>query len=160
MQPEGSILFRSRGEFNEAVLTALAETRRDLTLADRDFSDWPLETVTGNAALEAFLQGDTQARVRVLVADPDWLERRAARFHATRRRHPGAIACRLIPPSLFNGEGVVIGDRRHLLRRAHHDFFRGRLSLGQPAEVEPVAARWDALWEESTPVLSSTTLGL
>jgi hypothetical protein len=160
MQPEGSILFRSRGEFNEAVLAAMAATRRELVLADRDFSDWPLDTAEGNAALETFLLGDPQARLRVLVADPDWLERRAARFHASRRRHPGAILCRLIPPSLFGGEGVVIGDRRHLLRRAHHDFFRGRLSLGLPAEVDPVAGRWDALWDESTPILASTTLGL
>jgi hypothetical protein len=160
MQPEGSILFRSRGEFNEAVLAAIAAARRALTLADRDFSDWPLDTGEGGAALERFLQGDPQARLRVLVADPDWLERRAARFHASRRRHPGAIVCRLIPPSLYVGEGIVISDRHHLLRRAHHDFFRGRLTLGRPVEVEPVAARWDALWDESTPILASTTLGL
>jgi hypothetical protein len=160
MQPEGSILFRSRGEFNEAVLAAIAASRRELTLADRDFSDWPLDSAEGNATLETFLHGDPQARVRVLVADPDWLERRAARLHASRRRFPGSIACRLIPPSLYVGEGVVLGDRRHLLRRAHHDFFRGRLSLGRPLEVEPAAARWDALWDESTPILAATTLGL
>ena len=51
MQPEGSILFRSRGEFNEAVLAAIAATRRELMLSDRDFSDWPLDTAEGNAAL-------------------------------------------------------------------------------------------------------------
>jgi hypothetical protein len=160
MKPDASLLFRSRGEFEEAVLTALASSRRDLLIGDRDFSDWPIETAAGFDALDAFLSGNTEARLRVLVADPDWLERRGARFARLRRYHASAIACRQIPASLFANDGVIVGDGMHLLRRAHHDFFRGRLSLGRPSDIAPIAQRWDALWEESTPCLSTTTLGL
>ena len=160
MRPEGSVLFRSRGEFTEAVLAALAATRGELVVADRDFADWPLDTPVGAEAIAAFLAGDPRARMRLMVADPDWLERRAARFVRLRRRHPVAIECRRIPASLFDGEGALIGDRVHLLRRAHCDFFRGRLTLADPSATEPLASRYDALWDESTPCLTAATLGL
>jgi hypothetical protein len=159
MRAESSILFRSRGEFTEAVLAAIAASRRELVLADRDFADWPIESQAGGELLAAFL-ADGPARLRLLVAEPDWLERRAARFMQLRRRNPAGIECRQIPASLFGGEGVVIGDRLHLLRRAHGDFFRGRLSLGDPQAAEPTAGRYDAMWEESTPCLPAHTLGL
>lgn len=160
MRPDTTLLVRSRGEFVEAVLTAVAATRRELVLADRTFADWPLETAAGSEAVDRVLRDDPQASLRLLVADPDWLERHGSRFALLRQRHRERIVCRRIPPSLFDGAGVVIGDRRHLLRRAQADFFRGRLSLARPTEVEPIAARYDALWDESTPCLSATTLGL
>jgi len=160
MQPGASLLVRSRGEFTEAVLAAVQATRRELVLADRDFRDWPLESAAGAAALDAFLAADAAARLRLLVADPDWLERQGARLALLRQRHRGAIECRRIPASLFDGAGVVVGDRRHLLRRAHHGLFRGRLTLADPSGVEPMAARYDALWDESTHCLPATTLGL
>lgn len=159
MKPDASILFRSRGEFDEAVLTALAASERDLLLADRDFSDWPLGTVAACTTIEALLRRPG-GRVRVLVADPDWLERHGARFAGLRRRFAVSLACRRIPPSLFRGEGALIGDRCHLLRRAHAGQFRGRLTLSRPGDVGPEADRYDALWDESTPCLTATTLGL
>lgn len=159
MRPESSVLFRSRGEFTEAVLAAITAAHRELVLVDRNFADWPLETPVGCDALAAFLAGEN-ARLRLMVADPDWLERRAARFVQLRRRFAAAVECRQMPASLFNGEGVAIGDRRHLMRRAHGDFFRGRLSLGDPQTTEPVAGRYDAMWDESTPCLPANTLGL
>jgi hypothetical protein len=159
MRAESSVLFRSRGEFTEAVLAAIAASSHELVLADRDFSDWPLETTAGCDLLAGFL-ADPRARLRLLVADPDWLERRAARFMRLRRGHAGGLECRRIPAALFDGEGVAIGDRRHLLRRAHGDFFRGRLTLGDASAAESMAGRYDAMWEESTPCLPAHTLGL
>jgi hypothetical protein len=159
MRPESSVLFRSRGEFTEAVLAALSATRRELLLLDQDFSDWPLDTQLGAELLIAFL-ADPAARLRVLVVDPEWLERRTARFATMRRRYAAAIECRQVPSSLASGEGLLVGDRLHAVRRAHHDFFRGRLSLGDAAVVEPLAARCDALWDESTPCLPAHPLGL
>jgi len=153
------LLFRSRGEFVEAILAALAGCRAELTLADRDFSDWPLESPQG-VELLARVAAAPHARIRVLVADPDWLERRAPRFVALRRRHAAAIQCRRIPPALANGEGVLIADRLHLVRRARATLFRGRLSLADPAAAEPMAARYDALWDESEPCLPAAPLGL
>jgi len=160
MDPKGSILFGSRGAFTEAILTAVAASRLDMTVADRDFRDWPFETLAGSQSLAAFFQGEPRARLRLLVAEPDWLERHAPRFGQLRQRHRAAIECRQIPAEFYRGESVLIADRCHLLRRAHHDFFRGRLTLGAPAEVEQVANRYDTLWHECTDCLGPTTLGL
>jgi len=160
VQPGASLLLRSRGEFGEAVLAALASTARELALLDRDFADWPLETRAGSAALEALLAGSADARLRVLVADPDWLERRAPRFLQLRLRHRESIACRRLAPGRAATEGLLIGDGLHLLRRAHADAFRGRLALSSPANAEPALRRFDALWDEAVPCLAATTLGL
>jgi hypothetical protein len=161
VQPGASLLFRSRGEFGEAVLTALASCGHELALLDRDFADWPLDSPAGSTALEALLAGGTGApRLRLLVSDPDWLERRAPRWMRLRLRYREAIGCRRLAPGHAVTEGLLIGDRRHLLRRAHADRFRGRLSLASPAAAEPALRRFDALWDEAIPCLPATTLGL
>jgi len=160
MHPQTSLLFRSRGEFVEAVLTAIASTRKSLVLVDRDFSDWPIATSEGIEVLRTFLLGSPDAGIRVIVGNPDWLEREAPRFMHLRRQFASAIDCRRMPERLQVDDGGVIGDRRHAARRAHHDFFRGRLTLNDPGVVEPLAARLDDLWDESAPCLPVTTLGL
>lgn len=160
MRPDASLLVRSRGEFDEAVLAVIASSRRELALLDRDFSNWPLETRAGCTALDALLGGGAGVRVRMLVSDPDWLERHAARFMQLRRRHREAVACRRLAPGRSATEGLLIGDARHLLRRAHPDFFRGRLTLASPADAEQALRRFDARWDEASDCLPATTLGL
>jgi hypothetical protein len=70
MDPKGSILFGSRGAFTEAILTAVAASRLDMTIADRDFRDWPFETLAGSQRLAAFLQGEPRARLRLKWTAP------------------------------------------------------------------------------------------
>jgi hypothetical protein len=160
MKTGGSILFTSRGGFVEAVLTALASSRNRLVLVDHDFCDWPIDGPDACDTIGRMLAADRRATLRLMVVDPDWLERRAARFGELRRRFPSAIACRQVPPTLAQSDGLLIGDDRHMVRRAHRDRFRGRLTLDAPPEVEPYADRCTALWHESLPCLSGTRLGL
>ena len=160
MKPLASIPFTSRGGFVEAALTALAAARETLVLYDRDFRDWPLDRPSAAESIARLLGGNHAARLRLMVADPAWLERHAPRFLQLRQRFSQPIACRQVPASLAPTEGVLIADDRHVLRRAHYGSFRGRLSLEQPAEAEPLVEKYRALWDESTPCLHGTTLGL
>jgi hypothetical protein len=160
MKAADSILFDSRGAFHEAVLTVLASTHECLVLLDHDFHDWPIDGTAACDAIVRLLQGDRRATVRLLVSDPEWLERRAARFGLLRQRFPMAIACRQIPASLASAEGLAIGDDRHLVRRAHRGRFRGRLVLDKAGDIDAQRLRCDALWHESLPCLSPTRLGL
>ena len=159
MQAPESRLFSSRTEFHQSVLALLARTRRSLALADQDFSDWPLESPQAFMDLSRLLK-QPDATLRLVVHSPEWLERRAARFAQLRRAFSARIECRQAPASLAPGEGLMFGDRIHLLRRAHYQAFRGRLLLAMPESVEPWLRKYEQLWQESTPCLTGTTTGL
>jgi hypothetical protein len=153
-------IFQLRSEFHAAVLSVIGASHRELVLADRSFQDWPLESPQGVAALMAFLQGNPKARLRLLVADGTWLQREAPRMSRLRIQRESQIECRQMPPGLFNGEGIALGDRVHLMRRAHFEHFRGRLQLNAPTDANPGITRYEALWEASTPCPGPTALGL
>jgi hypothetical protein len=159
MQAPESRLFSFRSEFQQAVLEVLTRSRHSLALRDNDFSDWPIESPAAIEQLARLLKLPG-ARLRLVVHAPDWLERHGTRFAQLRRSCPGTIECRQAPASIAPGEGLLIGDNLHLMRRAHYQAFRGRLMLAMPQEVEAWRPKFEMLWEESTPCLNATTTGL
>jgi hypothetical protein len=159
LQAPESRLFSLRSEFHRSVLELLSRSRRSVALADHDFSDWPLESPAAFAELSRLLKGP-EASLRLVVRSPEWLERHASRFGQLRRSFSGRIECRQAPAAISADEGLLIGDRIHLLRRAHYQAFRGRLLLAMPEAVEPWLRKYEQLWQESTPCLTGTTTGL
>jgi hypothetical protein len=159
MQASESRLFSFRSEFHRAVQELLVRSRLSIALADMDFSDWPLETPDAVAQVSRILQ-HPESGLRLVVHAPDWLEKYGARFAQLRRTFSGRIECRQAPPTVTAGEGLMLGDRLHLLRRAHYQSFRGRVTFAMPEEVDPWRHKFEALWQESTPCLTATTTGL
>ena len=159
MQTTETRLFSSRGEFHQCVVELLARTRLTVAMADRDFSDWPLESPAVFEALSRILR-TPDASVRLVVQQPEWLERYGARFGRLRRDFAGRIECRQPPPALRTRDGLMLGDRGHLLRRADVDAFRGRALFAVAEGLDPWRIRFESLWDESTPCLAPTSLGL
>ena len=159
MQASESRLFSFRSEFHLAVQELLARSRRSVALLDRDFSDWPLETPEAMTHLSRILH-EPEASLRLVVHSPDWLERYGARFARLRATFSGRVECRQAPASLAAAEGLMIGDRLHLLRRVHFQSYRGRVSYAMPEQTDPWRHKYDLLWQESTPCLTVTTVGL
>jgi hypothetical protein len=159
VQAPESRLFSFRSEFHASVLEVLGRCRHTLALRADDFSDWPLETPQ---AFEQFSRvlGEPGASLRLVVHSPDWLEKYGARFAQLRRNFGGRIECRQAPAAITPGEELLIGDRIHLVRRAHYDSFRGRLLVALPEQVDPWWRKYELLWQESTPCLAGTTAGL
>lgn len=159
MQAPESRLFSFRSEFHQSVETLLERTRLTLAMTDRDFSDWPLETPVTIATLTRILH-EPGSSLRLVLHSPQWLERHGARFATLRASFGDRVECRQAPPGIAPGEGLLIGDRMHLLRRAHFGSFRGRLQLAMPEQVDPWRHKFEMLWQESLPCLTATTLGL
>ena len=159
MQTSESRLFSFRSEFHQAVHEVLARSRLSIALADRDFSDWPLETPQAIAQLSRILR-EPGSSLRLVVHSPEWLEKYGARFAQLRSLFSGGIECRQAPASLASTEGLMFGDRLHLLRRAHHQSFRGRVSFALPDQVDLWRQKYELLWQESSPCLAVTTVGL
>jgi len=150
--------FDDRAGFSAAVLRVLPLCRHAIALVDPDLSDWPFEQRdTADALRAALLRG---ARLRLLLADPDWLERRGTRFMRLRREHAARIECRAMPTTLHVTESALVADGQHLVRRVFHEGFRGAASIASPSAAEPVRERFDAAWDESEPCLPATVLGL
>jgi hypothetical protein len=159
MQAPESRIFSFRSEFHQAVTDVLVRSRIGIAMADYDFSDWPLESPEIVAALSRILR-EPGSGMRVVVQSPDWLERHSARFASLRATFADRVACRQPPPGIAPGEGLLLGDRMHLLRRAHYESFRGRVQLAMPEQADPWRHKFEMLWQESTPCLAAKTLGL
>ena len=156
-------LFDTRADFHRHLQDSLGRAEREIWLADRDFIDWPLNAEAFTAALQTFLRQSAANHLRMLTRDTDGIALHAPRFLQVVKPHAINAQCRLVPlhaASRFEEAcSMAIVDRSLLVRRFHRDRPRGA------AEFDPVAARpWldqlETLWEESTPALASTTLGL
>jgi len=152
--------FAHRSAFDTGVLAVIGACRRELMFVDQDFHDWPLETSQGAASLDEWLRRDRRARIRLLVHQPDWLARRAPRLARLRRLRPEGFECRRLPDEAFDGSGLVLGDRLHVLKRAHFNSFRGTLETGAAAGASALWVQWDRVWQAAASCLPSTTLGL
>lgn len=160
MKTVETIAISSRGEFEEAVLAVLAGARRELVCYDPSLADWPLERRDASELLAAFIARDPAATLRLMVVDTGWLERFAPRMTSLRRRFDARILCRRVPRELAPAEGVLIADGEQLLRRTHPDHHRARLMFAADPRRDALVAKYRALWDESEPCLTSTTLGL
>lgn len=159
MQASESRLFSFRSEFHQAVQELLVRSRLSIAMLDKDFSDWPLETPEAVAQLSRILR-QPESGLRLIVRSPDWLEKHGARFAQLRTIFSGRIECRQAPATFAATEGLMLGDRLHLLRRAHFQSYRGRVTFAMPEQVDPWRHKYEMLWQESTPCLTATTIGL
>lgn len=149
----------SRAAFYDGVERLLRIARRTVVFADPDFESWPLRSPSADDALHTFLLRPG-ASLRLLVGDPDWLERHGDRLVRSRRQFASTFECRRVPVSMRSAATIAAADAQHLLRLPQAGVFRGALQIGQPGEVDPAWRRLDALWDESEPCLPATTLGL
>lgn len=154
-------LLDGREALAAAMRLVVAQAKRTLCLMDRDLSDWPIEEPAIAARIERLLTLSRRASVRVLVRDERWLGRGAPRLTALRRRAGGTFEVRRIADDAEGAEGgLLIADGDCAVERFHSDAFRGRLVAGATDAVEPLRRHYDRLWDQASPCLPVTTLGL
>lgn len=155
--------FDTRAAFGIALQDALERAEREVWMADRDFADWPLARPEFATALQGFLRRSAAHRLNLLTLDPDRVTNAAPRFLAVLRAHAQNAQCRLVPSHAASRFGeacsMLIADRTLVVRRFHRDHLRGETAF-DPAAARPWLDQFETLWEESSPVLASTTLGL
>ena len=155
--------FDTRAAFVGHLQDALLRAQREVWMADRDFADWPLAEPAFTTALQAFLRQSAANQLRVLALDADRIPTAAPRFMQVIRAHAVTAQCRLVPPHAAARFGeacsMMIVDRSLLVRRFHRDHLRGAAEF-DPAAARPWLDQFETLWEESSPTLASTTLGL
>jgi hypothetical protein len=158
-----AIRFDSRAEFDAHLLAAIGNAQREVWLADANFSRWPLNSPAFEEALQRFLLASRANRVHLIAATPHHLAGQAPRFMRLLRLFGHALLCRQVPEqvALRFAEDCSFGiiDRARMVRRFHRDTMRGVAEF-HPNEVGPWVEQFQSLWDESTPGVSATTLGL
>ncbi len=155
--------FDTRAAFVARLQDALEQAQREVWMADRDFADWPLTEPAFTSALQAFLRGSAANQLRLLTLDADLIATAAPRFMQVIKGHAVNAQCRVVPPHAAARFGeacsMLIADRSLLVRRFHRDHLRGAAEF-DPAAARPWLDQFETLWEESSPTLVTTTLGL
>lgn len=155
------ILIGSRRDVAAAAIALVSHARRTVRCAEHDLAVFGLDASESVGAVERFLLGRRDTRVRLLVDEPEWLERSAPRLRALQRRFPHALELRVASPEDPVGEdGVLLADDRHglTLRRSAQAW--GEIWLHNEPHVQPLRSGFDRRWEAAGHNLPVVPLGL
>lgn len=155
------VLITSRGELHDAVLVAIQVGRRTLRFLHRDLSAFDVASVDATEALTRLLLGHRNARVRMLVDDPVWLDTRAARLRLLQQRFPHALELRVASTDDPVGdEACVLADDHAALDLRPTPTARGDLWLHNKPHAQPLIAAFDRRWDAGAHNLAVFPLGL
>ena len=155
------VLITSRDELGDAVRLALRTAKRTVRCLHRDLSAFELATIDATEALTTLLLGHRNARVKMLVDDPVWLDTRAARLRLLQQRFPHALELRVTAPDDPAGDDAcVLADDHAVLQLAPSPTARGDLWVHNKPHAQPFIAAFDRRWDAGAHNLAVIPLGL
>ncbi len=155
------VLIGSREELHQAVGVAIRVSSRMLRFIHRDLSVFNLSSIDATEALSRLLLGSRNARVRLLVDDPAWLDTGAARLRLLQQRFPHALELRVASQDDPVGDDAqVLADDHAALELRPTPAARGDLWLHNKPHAQPRIAAFDRRWEAGAHNLPVTSLGL
>lgn len=157
----GYKLLTSETEYRQACDAVLRRAEREILIFDRDLAALRLEDAQRLAILANFVQADVLRKVRMVVHDPELLERNAPKLLRLLVRLSHLIEVRQTPDNLRHlADTHVLADAGHGVRRFHVDQPRSALVFDDPAYITPWRQRFEELWDLSHPCVRITTTGL
>lgn len=154
-------LLASEADYRQACDMVLRRAEREILIFDRDLAALRLEDTQRLSALADFLQAAPPRRVRMVLHEPERLERNAPKLMRLILRFSHVMAIRRSPDNLRHlADTHLLADECHGIRRFHADQPRSALVLDDPADIAPWWQRFEELWELSQPCLSINTTGL
>jgi len=149
--------FDSEAGYRAAIDATIQAADRELRLFDGDLERMALDEASRSALLLAFLAGDQNRRLRVIVHDPVPLRSRHPRLLNLIRTHGHQIEIRQTPDHLRHlADRFVLADAAHGTIRFHCDHPRGKQIGADAKEIHPYWQRFDDLWLESQVCTPST----
>jgi hypothetical protein len=154
-------LLTSEAEYRRACEVILRRAEQEILIFDRDLATLRFEERARLDALAHFLQAGGLRRIRVVLHDPELLERNAPRLMQFIARFSHVIDVRQSPENLRHlADTHVLADGSHGVRRFHVDQPRSALILNDRTYVHPWQQRFEELWELSHSCLRINATGL
>jgi hypothetical protein len=161
--PSQDRILTTRTQFEATAVLLVAEATQTLWFNAFDFSDWQFDRPQFQLALHAFFQQHPQAQLNLLLGEPQFLASRAPRFGQLRANFAGQIDCRKhqgTPAMLAGSEQFIVADRRHCLRRIAPANYRSRFLMDAPERCERILLEYQHAWDNASPCLPATAIGL
>lgn len=154
-------LLASEADYRQACDTVIGRAQREIVIFDHNLVPLRLSESNRIEKLAAFLKDDETRRIRVVMHDPDNLEKSAPRLIHLVARFSHAIEVRQSPDNLRHlADTHVLADDQHGVRRFQFDLPRSALILDDPTYIGPWRLRFEELWGLSHPCLRVNTTGL
>ncbi len=151
----------SRADFASALTEVTALATRTLRMFDPTAATFGFNTPQREAQLNAFLRASRMNRLMIVVHEPQVITQSSPRLLRLLRQFSHAIAIHQTDDTIRNIDDVlVIADALHCIRKPHHEQVGGVVTLHEPVETREWVSRFNAIWEQSTPSVSATTIGL
>jgi hypothetical protein len=159
-QPERRLI-TTRREYLEGLAVVIALARRELALFDPDLKSIDMNTAARMEQLGAFLTCNRDARLRIVVHEPDAIRRSCPRLIALLAQHADAIAIHRTEGEATRAQDCfALADAEHFVRRGVAAQPRGAVGLNDQKEGRLMHERFEEIWTSSVPAISATTLGL
>lgn len=159
-QPERRLI-TTRAEYLDGLARVIGLARRELVLFDPDLASIGMNTVERIAALSAFLSASADARLRIVVHDPDGIRRDCPRLLVLFAQHAAAMAIHRTEDDAARAQDCfLLADGEHFVRRGVARQARGAIGLHDQKEGRLMQERFEEIWTSSTQAISATTLGL
>ena len=159
-EPSFEHMFTLRSEHRSGTLRLVAEATDSIAWLDDNYSQSGINSPEFDELIRGFLRADSKRRLRMLLNSDYFLQTQAPRFTNLLRTFSAQISTRLVHRDDWQGQAFLLVDGRHILTRAQADRWRGFLAFDACSQAEQLALKFDRIWDNGTPCLSPTTLGL
>ena len=144
-----------------AIDEVIGAAQRTIKVFDVSLSNRGFNTPARAEKLRAFLVAGRNHRLLVALHETELLARENPRLLALLRQFPMSIEIhRTIAQARNASDPFVVADDHSVWHQLHFEQPRAIVALRSPADAQPIAQRFDEIWELSEPAVSATTLGL
>ena len=151
----------SRADFATALDEVIGMATRNLRIFDPTGRDFGFNSLQREEQLRKFLLSSRNSRLMISVHDTTQITIDSPRLMRLLRQFSHAISIYRTNEAIRKIEDVlVIADDLHCIRKPHAERPNGVVHLHDLAETRGWLNRFNEIWEQSTPAVSATTIGL
>lgn len=153
-------VFSTRAAYQKAIDAVLALASKEICIFDSNMKAVEFDSRARADAIADFLS-ERGRNLRVILHDPDHLNRYSPRLTGLLKRYSHCFQVRQTPEALRGiTDCFVLTDGETGVMRFHADHFRGKVLFARPFDIRGWRQRFEDLWGESTPCAVPTQLGL
>jgi hypothetical protein len=147
-------------QYEAAIDAVLARATATIRIFDQTLGSG-YNSTNRTDLLRNFFLASRRNRLQIALHDTRTLDRACPRLLGLLRIHGHAISIHETRPAAKSVyDPFVVVDDCCFVHRFHFDEMRGLCVFADPAATQPFIERFSEIWEESSPAVTATTLGL
>ena len=154
-------ILATQAESVAAVDEVIAAAQRTIRIFDYTLMNRGFNSPARADKLREFLVAGRAHRIQIALHEPEHLHRECPRLIILLRQFPMSIEIhRTIAQAREATDPFVTADDHSVWHQLHFSQARAVVAVHSPADAQPIAQRFEEIWELSEPAVSATTTGL